>query len=209
MIHQVRQHLPHTEGDVLRHQLRGEEPRLQAGPVQDCDVAVVQFLRRPLRQLPDPPPDLPGDPECLLGGVPEHQRVHRLSRRLPGPDLLFEAPAVLPDQPVRSLHDLRGGAEIHIQQHLLRSGVIFSEAQHDLGLCPAETVDRLVVVAHDGQIVLRAGDHPDDLVLQAVDVLEFIHQDPLPALLHRRQDIRAPGEKLIGHEEHVLIIDLF
>ena len=217
VVHQVRQHLFHPEGNALRHQLRGQKPGLQIRSVENGNVAVMQ-ARRVFRagfsgnlfraDSEDPRFDLPGDIRRLLCRVRANHRVDRFSRRPGSPDLLFKAAPVVADQPPRRVDDLRRGAEIDVQQHLFCPGIIPLKSQHDLRLRAAEAVYRLVVIAHDGQVFPFSGDHPYDLILKAVDILELVHQDPLPALLAGAADIGAVPKQLISHEEHVFIVDL-
>ena len=70
----------------------------------------------------------------------------------------------------------------------------------------AEPVDRLVVVAHDHDVVGTVGRPPeqlDELDLGHVGVLEFVDQQVAELLLPATEDVRARLEKL-GHRRDLL-----
>ena len=55
--------------------------------------------------------------------------------------------------------------------------IILGEAQHDPRPGTPELVDGLVIVPHHKEVVLREGQHPEDLILDPVHILELIHED--------------------------------
>ena len=198
---EIRQHLPHAKGNVLAVKPPRQETRLQIGAVKDRDAVIARPLLCERAYLPHQIIRL------RLRGRADH-RVHRLSRGAGGSDFLREARLVPRNQSARRLHDFRGRAIVHVQYDLGGLRVVLRKIQHELRRGPAETVDGLIVVADNHEIGLLPGDHAHNLVLQAVDVLKLIDQEPVVARREGRADIRPLFEQLIAHAEHVLIIDL-
>ena len=78
--------------------------------------------------------------------------------------------------------------------------------EHNLRRRAAKAVNRLVIVADNHQILPFSGEHANHFVLQAVDVLKLIHQNPGVAPGEGRSDVRPLFEKLIAHPEHILVV---
>ena len=76
---------------------------------------------------------------------------------------------------------------------------------HDIGeVCSPERVNALRVIAHHHEVLLRAGHGVDDIRLELIGVLVFIHQDVLKALgvkLAQRRvflhELQPAGEQVI------------
>ena len=92
-----------------------------------------------------------------------------------GEQRLAQPAAVVRDQAVGGGEDVGRGAVILFQPDHLRAGKVRFEAQDvgDFGAAPA--VDRLIIIAHAGQIARRAHQRLQPLILGAVGVLIFIH----------------------------------
>ena len=78
--------------------------------------------------------------------------------------------------------------------------------QHNLWFGSAKTVNGLVIVAHNEQIVLRSCQKADNLVLELIDILKLINQNILIPLLPSGQDIFPLGQKLPGTYQQIIIV---
>ena len=111
------------------------------------------------------------------GGV-DADRFAALDR---GPELLAHAVGVLRDDGVRGGED-HGGRAVVLLQAEDRRVVLAAEVLHVLDARAAPAVDGLVVVADDERRAGLADELPDPVVLDAVRVLELVHQDVAEAL---------------------------
>ncbi len=105
---------------------------------------------------------------------------------------------VVADEPMRRVED-RLPAAVVVDEHDARgAGVRRSEAEDVAERRSPEPVDRLVVVADDGDIAVVRGQQPDELPLRVVRVLELVHQDvpiPTPLLVEDRRVIPQEPER--------------
>ena len=94
----------------------------------------------------------------------------------------FEAVGiVVADEPMRRVEDGLPAAEVVDQHDARRLGVSLTEPENVAQRGAAEAVDALVVVPHDGDVVVRLGDEPHELPLRMVGVLELVDADvPIP-----------------------------
>ena len=90
-------------------------------------------------------------------------------------------------------------AAVVVDEHDARgTGVRRAEAEDVAERRSSEPVDRLVVVADDGDIAVVRGQQPDELPLRVVRVLELVHQDvpiPTPLLVEDRRVIPQEPER--------------
>ena len=164
---EIRQFVPHVEGNIVLHQYLHQAAGADVGPVQHGDVLVGHAQAHVV-------PQLGGDGPGLRPRIGELLCHHGVTRPADRRDILGKTGFFVADQLSGRSDDLRGGAVILIQKNLLGSRVILLKSQHDLRPGSPEPVYGLVVVAHDKQVVLRQGHHADHLILDAVDILEFI-----------------------------------
>lgn len=84
---------------------------------------------------------------------------------------------VVSDHPAGSFDDALRRTVIlcKLDHHSFRK--IFLKIQHDLRLCTAKTIDGLVIIADDKQIVSRPCQKFDRLILDRIDILKFIDQN--------------------------------
>src|SRR5712671_3548595 len=75
----------------------------------------------------------------------------------------------------------------------------------DIGATPA--VDRLVVVADDGQVAMLRGEGPDPEVLRSVRVLVFVDVEVAPAILVPSKDVWCLVEQPDGLEQEVVEVE--
>ena len=106
--------------------------------------------------------------------------------------LRFQPPRVVgADQPVGVVQDALARAVIAPEQHLLRVRVDVQELEQVLDPRAPEAIDALVVIAHHGQVAALAGEQAHELELDVVRVLELVHEDPAPPLLHLAPNVSS------------------
>ena len=110
------------------------------------------------------------------------------------------------DQPPCRINNLCCGAVIDSQKRLFGFWVIRPKSQHNLRLCPPEAVNRLIVISHNKQIVLRRSKHPHNLVLNPVNILKLVHQNVSVFLPPSSQNILPLRKQLIAHNQHIIKI---
>ena len=73
---------------------------------------------------------------------------------------------------------------------------------------PPKTEDALVIVSHDGEIVVAGGQEFQQLELDEIGVLEFVDKNIVVSILEFRQDGGSPPEHVDDQPDLVLEIDL-
>ena len=111
------------------------------------------------------------------------------------------------DQIARRRNDCRCAPVILFEGHNFGIRIHFLKREHDFRLRTAETIDRLVIVPHNKQIIHRLRHQAHNIVLDLVDILKFIHEDIRIALLPRRKNIFSLCEQFVGISKHVVKID--
>ena len=97
---------------------------------------------------------------------------------------------------------------MHVQQDLLSPGIILTEPEHQLRISAPEPVDRLIIISYHKQIVLRKRQHPENIVLYPVAILEFVYQNVSEPYLPHRQYIGTGDKKFITYYGHIVKVDL-
>ena len=90
--------------------------------------------------------------------------------------------AIEGDQRVGVAQNRGRGAVVVLEPHDFGFRPVVLESQDVRDFGPAPAVDRLVVVAHDAQIAMPAGERLDDFVLAAVGVLIFVDEHVIEPL---------------------------
>ena len=81
-------------------------------------------------------------------------------------------------------------------------------ATEDLDLGAAETIDRLLCIAHGTQRALpRTLQVADQIDLHLVGILELVDHDHLKAALVCRSDGRVIAQSLVGHTQQVVVVE--
>ena len=134
--------------------------------------------------------DLLADEARLLLVVPQGRDAHPLALLVLGPERLAEPRAVVRDQPRGGAQDVPGRAVVALEPDHPGAREILLEAQDvaDLGAAPA--VDRLVVVADAGEVLVRLGEQPQPEILRDVGVLVLVDQEHAEAALIVGEDVR-------------------
>ena len=86
-------------------------------------------------------------------------------------------------------------------------GLVALEVEDVAQVGAAPGVDRLVVVAHDAQVVMRGGERPDDPVLGRVRVLVLVDVEVAPARLVAGEDLGLGLEQAHGLDEEVVEVE--
>ena len=159
-----------------------QRPRLRIGPIEHRHVGIAPVARGA------PALELAGYPLRLVALVGRGEERHRLAAAPPRGERLPDAAAVLRDDAVgRVEHDL-GGAVVLLEPDQPRPGEILQEVLHVAHVGAAPAVDRLVVVAHDADVPVRA-EQSDQLVLGSIGVLELVHQNEAELGLVRAEPV--------------------
>ena len=164
-------------GDLLVAQLRFEEARLVVGAVEDGVVPELAAMFEAVRlQLHDHALRL--GLVVLAGGD-----VDRIAVPEFGPQGLVEQLLVVRDDVVGRLEDTHGRPVILLEFDDLERREFGRQLLQvvDVGAAPA--VDRLVVVAHRGELRTEAGQQLEQLVLAGIGVLVFVDQQVAQAVL--------------------------
>ena len=143
-----------------------------------------------------------------MSGIIENPEIHRTSGSPERLQLLLKPDLIVLNKAKRGLHDFLCRPVIRSQKHPFCPRKILFKAEHDLRLRPAEPVDRLVIISDDKEIVLRQCQHPDNLILKKVNILELIHENILKLLLPCCQDVLPLRKQLMAHDEHIVEVDL-
>ena len=72
---------------------------------------------------------------------------------------------------------------------------------------PAPAVDRLVVVADDGEVAVLRGERPDPEVLRPVRVLVLVDVEVAPAILVAGEDVGRLVEEADGLEQEIVEVE--
>ena len=115
--------------------------------------------------------------DIFFSGIFESLAGHRHSFFIRCGQCFLKTSGITSDYLHGSTQDTGTAAIVYIQQNGLCFRIIPGEVQHDLRSGSPEMINGLVVVPHNKQIICRSCQHAQDFVLQAVDILKFIHQN--------------------------------
>ena len=108
----------------------------------------------------------------------------------------------------RRRHDLSMAPVISVQKNPLRVRIVLSEALHTVGTCAPESIDRLVVIPYDKQILFRSRKQFYDFVLHRRYILELIHENVLELLLPHLQYLRLFQQQSVTENHNIIEIHL-
>ena len=129
-------------------------------------------------------------------------RVGELGR---GRELLELAAEVRAEELVDGGEHLRARAVVERERERLPGGL--APLAEDLHVGVAEAVDRLELVADEEELRLRRPQQVDDLGLQAVRVLELVHEDRAEARLFALAELGLRAEQVARLELEVLEVE--
>ena len=207
------------EGDLALGELELQFQRMKVRSIQHGDLAhahafVVQF-QHALR-----------DEGGLLRGVHARDQGRFHAGLARGRQFLGKLIAVGGDGGVGDLEDLGRAAVIGLDLEHPGPGITIRELQDVQEIRPAPGVDALRVVAHHHDVLVARGEQVDEVALQLVGVLIFVHEDELKAALvmfahvgmvlqqlqpQRQQvvEVHAVGGALAGNVTLLQVGDLF
>ena len=81
------------------------------------------------------------------------------------------------DEPFCTVHNFLTAPVIQVQNDLFRAGIIFFKSQHNLRSGSPKAVNGLIVITDNEQIRPVSRQHPDNLILHTVNILELIHKN--------------------------------
>jgi hypothetical protein len=176
------------ERDPAARQLELQEVGVVAGAEQHRLSAQVHTL---LTRREHSLAHLPG----LLAFVARKRKLWRLPTLALGPQPLGKAQAILGGDGVRNPEDRRGRTVVALERDGAGARKLLGEVEDVAGARRAKPVDRLEVVADDGQPRAPATQAADDLHLQAVDVLVLIDEHVVERIGDARPEHLVAGER--------------
>ncbi len=106
---------------------------------------------------------------------------------------------------VREVEDRLRGTEVAFEAHERGVGVSVDDLEQVPSARPAERVDRLCVVADDGEPAAVGTEPAHDVDLKLVDVLVLVDEHPVPARPQPRSDIRISDQRPPGDEQIIQV----
>lgn len=176
------------------HQRLFQHPRLGVGAIEDGAVGQEAAFFLPILEAADHEARFV---HLVEGGVERN----RLALGPFGPQLLAKALGVVGDDAVGSLEDVGGGAVVLLEADGLGPLIVGQEALDVLDLGAAPAVDGLVIVADDHHLAGIPRQHPQPGVLDAVGILELVHQDVLEAIAVVLEDVGLVQPQLVGAQQ--------
>ena len=194
-------------GNAGREQRMLQNARLRVGAVEHADLAPRQAIA--MERL-----DFLGQPVGLVAVGLRLVDAQRLAVPGGGPQVLAQALPVVGNQRVGRIQNVAVRAIVLLQADHVLDVEVALEIGHVADVRAAERVDGLVVVADREYHAAGSGQQLQPAVLQAVGVLELVHQDVAEAravVLAQdfvfRQQFEAPEQQL-GEIDHALALAL-
>ncbi len=206
----------HSADDAVRHagpyERLLDHPALRVRAVEDGDVAV------PLVLGVDEPTDLVHDERRLVVLVFCVVAGDELATDLLGPEVLRPARRVVGDHRVGGVENAltRPVVLLHHDDRRFREHLL--ELQEIPKIGPAKFVDRLILVTDHHHVAVLLGEHPHELPLRDVGVLELVDQHvtearapPLPRLAVVAEQVHRLHQQVVevergGLEEPPLVL---
>ena len=152
-------------------------------------MCIVNLLRNPARFI------------VLIIGVITHNGVACSGV---APEVLRLALNVVGNYCIGCIQNVLCAAVVLCQHHSGDIGKGFLKLHDVAKICTAETIDRLVGVAHNTNVVMLCTEHKNNFILRDVGVLVLIYQNMLKALLVHTKNIGVLLEEL--HRTHEQIV---
>ena len=186
-------------GDSPARELDLELERLVVGAVEDGELlelfSLVVPLEQPLRRK-----------ARLVGDVRQGHDGGQPALLARGLELLGELARVVRDRGIGEREDLGRRAVVARQVKRFRFGVAPGEPENVLERGAAEGVNRLRVVADDRDVLLDLRHRVDDVALEPVGVLVFVHEDVIVGGRQLRRGLGALVEQALPHQEEVVVV---
>ena len=127
-----------------------------------------------------------------------------IPRLLVRPEFFCLAAAVVPNDRMRRRQNIAVGAIVLFELDHTRLRKIFFKVEDVADVCAAPLVDTLVIIADHAKILTRLGQQADNLVLDVVGILIFVHEDVTETVLIIREDIRIVTQHMQGVDQKVI-----
>ena len=174
-----------------------ENTRLGVGAVEHGDIVVARALGMQLLNLA-------GNPAALVALVARLEGLDLLAIALGRKQTLVLSLRVVAHHGVGGAQDMARGAVVLLQLNGLAVFKVLLKVQDvgDVGAAP--TVNGLVVVAHDHEVLVLGGQQVGDLVLDVVGVLILVDANVAEALLVFVEHLGAGAQQLERAHEQVV-----
>jgi hypothetical protein len=103
--------------------------------------------------------------------------------------------------------DVLSGAIVLLQRNDLGGWIVLFEIKNIPHLRPSPSVDRLVIVADDADILVPLDQPPDEVILDEVGILKFVHHHIATEVLIGAEGFRKAFEKKMDKREEISKID--
>ena len=190
----------HDKRYIIDHELFHQTAHLDIGAENHCNLLPGYSLL--LMHIHDFPYHFQVLVRRFLKGLYENFSALFSGRR----HMLGIAMLIVANQPFRPGHNGTCGTIVSIQHSHFRSRIILCKSEKYLRSGAAKSINRLIIVAHYKKIILRSGKHPDNLILNSIDILKFINQYVGIFFLPGQQYVRPLLKKLPGLNKHIVII---
>ena len=166
----------HGKGNLIFHQSPYKPFCLLIGSEKDCRIlqtfSRVQTFFQSLHDF-----------HIFLSGIRKFPHLDRFSVRIRRGQLFGKTLFITVHHLHGSIQYVPAASVVYIQKNRLCFGIIFCKIQHDFRPGSPKTINGLVIIPHDKQIVIRCRKHTDNIILKRIDVLKLIHHNITEFLL--------------------------
>ena len=120
------------------------------------------------------------------------------------PQLFFEFVRVVRDQHVGATQDAAGGTVVLLEHHHFQGRVVVLEQHQVFRARATPGIDRLVIVAHHGELVALADEHLHQQILAGVGVLVFVDEQVAHLVLPLFENVGVLFEELYRQQDQVI-----
>ncbi len=180
--------------NALAQQRFFQHPGLGVGAIQNGGAGVTVALLDPVFDALD-------DKPRFILFVERGVECDRLAIIPVGPQLFAQATEVVGNHRIGGLQDGTGGAVVLFQADGLGAREVIGKALNVFNARAAPAINGLVIVAHGGDLGRLTGEHPQPGVLNAVGVLEFVHQNKRKTALVMLQDVGLVQPQLVSAQQ--------
>jgi hypothetical protein len=111
------------------------------------------------------------------------------------------------DDLVRDVEDRLRAAVVLLERDDLRAGKVFGKIHDVAEIRAAKRVDALRVVADDHDVIVRRGEQPHDVGLEAIGVLVFVDHDEAVGLGQPLSRRLVSFEQLLKLNEQIVVVE--
>ncbi len=178
-----------------------QRARLEVAAEQDAEITPRHVAR--LRHEGD----FGGDLFRFVFAVAAFPHTDAFAVGLVAPQLLQVLMRIVGDQRVGGAQHAVGAAVVLLQLDDFQRGVVTPHLLQVFRVGTTPGVDRLIVIAHAGEVALVTGQLLEQAVLRVVGVLAFVHQQVADALTPGQRDLRVFFQDLHRQTDQVIEVD--